>query len=251
MARPARAPASGPPASGVPLSLFAGDGLHRLLVVLRVESPRATRLVRRAVWGSLLTWGPLVLLAALAGNLLVVVPDARAGIMPALPGALGFYVPRESLVLDLAAYAQFLGFIPLAFFAEGFIGRKIENALDRLRPLADAHALAGIGRRVDRLARTAWADVVILPLAYGAMWSWGYAELHNGQHSWHSVVVTPAPLVERFTLAGWWAALVALPLFTYLWMRWVWKVAAWTYFLFLVSRLRLRLRPAHPDRTGG
>ena len=42
-----------------------------------------------------------------------------------------------------------------------------------------------------------------------------------------------------------------MPLFTYLWMRWVWKIGAWTYFLLRVSRLRLKLQAAHPDRTGG
>jgi hypothetical protein len=245
--------------------LFADDGLHRLLVRLRVERPHAPDLLRRAVWGALLTWGPLVLFTVLSGNLLVAVPDSKAGIDPTLSGWLGVYVPRESLALDLAAYAQFLGFIPLAFFAEGFIGRKIEDALERLRPFADDNALIGLARRANRLSRAIAADLVIVTLAYAAMWSWGFAELHNGLPSWHTAVVrggaadgyftalvsrTPVVL-EHFTLAGYWAALVALPFFTYLWMRWAWKVVAWTYFLVRVSRLRLTLRAAHPDRTGG
>jgi hypothetical protein len=256
---------AGRPSSGAPLSLFANDGLHRLLVLLRVERPQAPDLRRRAVWGMLLTWFPLVLFTAFSDTLLVAVPDAKAGIEPALPGWLGSYVPRESLVLDLASYAQFLGFIPLAFFAEGFIGRKIENALERLRPFADDHALIGLARRATRQSRSIASDLVIVVLAYAAMWSWGYAELHNGLDSWHTTVVrgnvvdgyftalvSQKPVVlERFTPAGYWAALFSLPLFTYLWMRWVWKVVAWTYFLFRVSRLRLALRAAHPDRTGG
>jgi hypothetical protein len=252
------------PTSRAPLSLFADDGLHRLLVRLRVEGREAPDLLRRAVWGVLLAWCPLVLLAALSGNLLVAVPDETAGIATTLPGWLGLYVPRESLALDLAAYAQFLGFIPLAFFAEGFIGRKIENALERLRPIVDDNALVGLARRANRLSRSVAADLGIVVLAYAAMWSWGYAELHNGLPSWHTAVVhggadgyftalvSEEPVVlEHFTPAGYWAALFALPLFTYLWMRWVWKVAAWTYFLVRVSRLRLMLRAAHPDRTGG
>ena len=254
----------GLPCSGAPLSLFADDGLHRLLVRLRVERPHAPDLLRRAVWGVLLTGCPLVLFSALSGNLLVAVPDAKAGIEAALAGWLGLYVPRESLALDLAAYAQFLGFIPLAFFAEGFIGRKIEDALERLRPVADDNALIGVARRATRLSRSIVADLVIVILAYAAMWSWGFAELHNGLASWHTAIVrggvdgyftalaSSKPVVlEHFTLAGYWAALIALPLFTYLWMRWVWKVVAWTYFLVRVSRLRLTLRAAHPDRTGG
>ena len=129
MPRPARAPVSGKPSDESSLSLFAGDGLHRFLAWIRFEHPDAPNLRRRARWGMILTWLPLVFLAALSDNLLVPVADTVAGIKPALPGWLGYYIPRESLLLDLATYAQFLGFIPLAFFAEGFIGRKIENGL--------------------------------------------------------------------------------------------------------------------------
>jgi hypothetical protein len=242
--------------------LFAGDGFHRLLVWLRAERPRAPNLLLRSVGGVLLTCAPLVVFAGASGNWLVEAADPEA---LKLPGWLASYVPRESLLLDLAFYAQFVGFIPLAFFAEGFIGRKMENAYERLRPFADDHSLAALARRATRVARWVWIDLVLLVLAYGATWSWAWAELHNGLPSWHTAVLrgdvvdgyatfvaSERPLVlEYFTLAGGWAAFVALPFFTYLWMRWFWKVVAWTYFLIRVSRLRLVLRAAHPDRTGG
>ena len=259
MPRPARTPA-GPPISDHPLSLFAGDGLHRLLVFLRLERPQAPNLRFRSVGGLLLTCLPLLALAWLNDNLLVLAKDPKA---LKLPGWVALYVPRQSLLLDLASYAQFLGFIPLAFFAEGFIARKMENAYDRLLPFADDHALMGLARRATRAARWVWVDLVLLALACGSTWSWAWAELHNELPSWHTAVIrgedgfltfvsddTPGSL-EYFTPAGYWVTFFALPFFTYLWMRWFWKVVAWTYFLRRVSKLRLTLRPAHPDRTGG
>jgi hypothetical protein len=55
----------------------------------------------------------------------------------------------------------------------------------------------------------------------------------------------------RFSLAGWWHALVSLPLLLILFFDWLWRLALWTRFLFLMSKLDLRLIPGHPDRVGG
>ncbi len=55
----------------------------------------------------------------------------------------------------------------------------------------------------------------------------------------------------RFSLAGWWHLLVSLPLLLILFFGWIWRLALWARFLFLMSRLNLRLIPAHPDNVGG
>jgi hypothetical protein len=44
---------------------------------------------------------------------------------------------------------------------------------------------------------------------------------------------------------------VGLTLFRFLLFRWVWKLALWSWFLWRLSRLGLRLIPGHPDRAGG
>jgi hypothetical protein len=246
--RGVRAVLSAAPVRAEPLSLFMGDGLHRVLVWVGVEKPQRPDLGRRAAWGVLLTWFPLLLLTFWSGNMLVAVDDGLKAVDPRLPGDLKYYIPRLSFVLDLAAYAQFVGFIPLAFFAEMHIGRKIQTTVPRLRSLADERVRA-IARSTERLARTPIADLVIIVLAGGAVYAWAGPELHNNIETWHTT--TPPGGTETFTYAGYWVAFVSLPLFTYLWMRWAWKVVAWTYFLVRVSRLPLALRAAHPDRTGG
>lgn len=54
-----------------------------------------------------------------------------------------------------------------------------------------------------------------------------------------------------FSPAGWWHALVGMPLFYGLVLAWLWRIGIWTRFLHTVSQLRLQLIAAHPDRTAG
>jgi hypothetical protein len=51
--------------------------------------------------------------------------------------------------------------------------------------------------------------------------------------------------------AGWWYALVSLPLFLILIFGWLWRVILWSRFLIKVSRLKLSLIAAHPDKASG
>jgi ABC-type multidrug transport system fused ATPase/permease subunit len=57
--------------------------------------------------------------------------------------------------------------------------------------------------------------------------------------------------IMRFSLAGWWHAVVSLPLLLVLFFGWLWRLALWARFLFLMSLLDLHLIPGHPDRVGG
>ncbi len=52
-------------------------------------------------------------------------------------------------------------------------------------------------------------------------------------------------------MAGWWHALVSVPVFQFLLLRWYFRVFIWARFLVQVSRIELKLVPTHPDRVGG
>ncbi len=53
------------------------------------------------------------------------------------------------------------------------------------------------------------------------------------------------------SLAGWWAALVAMPVFQFLCLRWYFRMLIWARFMWQVSRIDLNLEPLHPDGTAG
>jgi hypothetical protein len=61
----------------------------------------------------------------------------------------------------------------------------------------------------------------------------------------------PAGGMPRFSLAGWWHTLVSLPLLLMLILGWIWRLIAWTWLLWRVSRLKLRLVASHPDHCAG
>jgi hypothetical protein len=53
------------------------------------------------------------------------------------------------------------------------------------------------------------------------------------------------------SLAGWWYWIVGLTLFRFLLFRWIWRYLLWLHLLWKLSRLPLRLLPAHSDGCGG
>lgn len=61
----------------------------------------------------------------------------------------------------------------------------------------------------------------------------------------------PTRVPARLNAAGWCEMLVALPILNFWWLRWVWKIALWLWYLWRISRRRLVLTASHPDFTGG
>ena len=74
--------------------------------------------------------------------------------------------------------------------------------------------------------------------------------IDDGKQTWHAYI-PEGGIHEILSAAGWWEFLVALPLLNYWWLRWIWKIILWSWYLFRLSRFRLRLLASHPDRTGG
>ena len=66
--------------------------------------------------------------------------------------------------------------------------------------------------------------------------------------TWH---VTDYEYWRTLSGAGAWEFFIALPLLNYTWLRFVWKILLWIYYLQRVSRMGLELHPTHADLTGG
>jgi hypothetical protein len=52
-------------------------------------------------------------------------------------------------------------------------------------------------------------------------------------------------------MAGYWYALVSIPIFQFILVRWYFRFFLWFQFLWRVSKLNLRLIATNPDRSGG
>ena len=214
------------------LSVVEGGPLDRLQLRLGLMKLQRPLIVRRAVIFALMAWLPLLILSALQGTLLTNV--------------------KIPFLYDPSAHIRFLLSVPLLIVAEVVIGPRIVAATshfitsglipeDRYQEF-DAEIVDDV-----RLRDSTIAEVIILAITYlGAFMSIRF--LSATVSTWHSLVSGSG---HRFTLAGYWYALVSLPIFQFLVYRWLWRTFIWCKFLRRVSKLDLQLIPTHPDQAGG
>lgn len=235
------APASGPSAVRTQFSLTEGDVVNNAFGVLRIGSRRPRHLLYRSLILSGSTWGMLAFFAT-------------------CQGLYGTQITGSNFFADFAAYAQFLLALPIFVVAEAIIvlhTREAAKAFLSSGVVQPQHVddIECVHRTVARLRRLPGADFSLIGLAYvlayytiGPELGWPGMPMIAEPDTWHSIVEGN---VRRLTVAGGWAMFFALPLLNYWWLRWIWKIAIWTWYLYRISRMRLMLVASHPDRTGG
>ena len=102
---------------------------------------------------------------------------------------------------------------------------------------------------MERRTGSALVEGLLLVAAYLLAYQWievGAARIESG--TWFARLEGHG---LRPTWAGWWAVLVAIPLFWFLLGRWLWRFVTWGWMLRDIARCDLRLVATHPDRCGG
>jgi len=206
--------------------LFYRDHVEGLLERIRLGRRKFPRLILRAILPALLVWLPLLLLDA-----------ADSG---------GRAVP---LIKDFSFHVRFLFIVPLLIL----IGPPIDIqtrmvalrfASNEMIPPENKGRFVAAVWEANHLIRAWWVlvlailgtfAVVAQPLIAGS-------ELHGLSEGFAAF--------RQLSVGGWWYLLGStIPVFLY--VRWTWRYIVWTWFLFRVSRLDLKLVPAHPDRSAG
>jgi len=151
-------------------------------------------------------------------------------------------------------HLRFLVALPLLLAAEVIVHRRMSplvgqfHARDLIPENARKEFESAVGSAL-RLRNSVLAELLILAFVYGVgvlfVWRW-YASLEVS--SWYGVRVEGS---LSPSWAGWWFGCVSLPLFQFLLLRWYFRVFLWARLLVQVSRIELRVEPAHPDRAGG
>jgi hypothetical protein len=158
---------------------------------------------------------------------------------------------------DVAAAVRFLWVGPLLIAIDHFVGQDIRKAVlrwrtDGLVPEAGRPAFERTVERLQRLSRS-WLPVLVVMVGAFAL-SWleargklQQASLVGGAGNW----MFPAGRRGLLSPAGWWYALVSVPLiYTHL-LRWLWRFGLWVVLLWRMAFLPPRVLGLHPDRVGG
>ena len=188
---------------------------------------------RRALLFVLIGWAPLILLAMVQS-----VASRSDDLTP--------------LLWQVGVHARYLVAVPLLVLAEGICAPQLNAIVQHFvtSGMVDERDRGRFGAAVAstrRLLQSRTAEAVVLVLTYlivlAAMLSHPVDELPP----W----VGPNGTMPMYSPAGWWHALVSLPLLLALIFGWLWRLLLWARLLWLASRLRLRLVAAHPDHCAG
>jgi hypothetical protein len=226
-------------ATGVAAPAAEGSDLFMegppMLVEAKLGLLRPGRLLtaRRCLLFILLTWLPLGILSAWEGTL-----------MPRQEGI--------SFLADMGSFARSWVAGPLLLAADVFAGRELSRVAGRfgwmcaLSP-ADRDGFTRITASTLRvrdgptleLLVAATVGILVVAMVKGL----SLADLPL----WHRSQLQP----DSLSMAGWWYALVSLPLLLLLVVGWLWRLVLWARFLVQVAKLDLSLVSAHPDRAAG
>jgi hypothetical protein len=154
----------------------------------------------------------------------------------------------------IGRHVRLLVAIPLLFVCEAFIDPRFTAFVHGIvrSQVVPATACPALESEIALITR--WKDAW-LPEAFFVLAAVLLAlTMRNGNYfdylSGLAGASNPRVLGET-TWTSQWYWMVCMPLFHFLLLRWLWRLALWCFFLWRVSRLELRLVPTHPDRAGG
>ena len=205
-------------------SLSEGGPLYKALLKVNLHnSPGKLAIVVLAV-----TWLPLGIINAFAGTLY-----SGAGV---------------TFLKDVAIQARLLVALPILIIIRLIIDDKVIVVLKYLSDdLMDAEErelmMTKAFRRAKILTYSSWTELILLFLVISITTSFVktglYSELEVGTRSW---MAENKAGYQTLSLAGDWTVFISLPIFQFLFFRWLWRYFVWVILLFRLSRARLNLQ---------
>lgn len=215
--------------------LFAGPTFLNLSSRNGAQHDARARWRQRALFAVGLCWIPLLLLTIWEGSLL----RSR---------------DADSFSLDVAVHARFLIALPLFALAFSIMASRLSVVIRYFEDMGLVRAVehSRYKRAVEvarRLSVSRVSAAVLVLAAYGMTAGFIYSSPLEPSHipAWH---LDPAN-EDQFSLAGWWHALVSLPMLLAALLSLAWRWCIWVWVLWRLSRLSLVLVAVHPDGAAG
>jgi hypothetical protein len=215
-------------------SLVLGGPLYQLFRRAHLSGDALELLRRRTLVITIFTWLPLLLLSAIEGH--------------ALGGSL-----KISFLRDIQAHVRLLIALPALLVAELVVHIRLDPVVRRFveRNIVVAEDMPKFSASIKsarRVRDSVAVELGLVVLAYTlGLWVWR-SQVPLGSATWYAM---PDAMHVHLTGAGYWYALVSIPIFQFILLRWYIRLVLWFWLLWKISRLNLHLTAAHPDRAGG
>jgi hypothetical protein len=211
----------------VPKLRLVHGGLFRHLERKLGWSDERTLSVGKRIWVFwFLTWVPIVILDLLR----LLGPHAEALIFP--------------LYDDSRMNIRLLFSAPLFILADQVIDRRLNHSIAAMRKRRLTERPESLDAIVLKANRQCTGTRAFMIEIFLLILSVGIAFYGTWKHSM-------GPLRESHSVSAIWYEWIALPLFHFLQLRWLWRFGIWTEFLWRLSKLKLRIVATHPDLAGG
>jgi len=188
----------------------------------------------RAVMFVALTWGVPLVLNLITGS------------------AYGPFADKPFL-LDAGAWARYFIAVSLFILMEKQVQDRLKMHLAQftraplLAPGSFEAAAEAVTRALNRRDALLAEIICILIAIILTLIMW--LRLLNQETSFWAVNIIQD--ANSLTLAGWWVVVVSSPVFLFLLLRWLWRIAVWSMLLRELAGFELRLVATHPDGHGG
>ena len=215
-------------------SVVLGGPLFQIFRRAHLSGDGLELLRRRVVVITLVAWLPLLILSLIEGH--------------ALRGAL-----KIPFLFDFEANARFLVALPFLIVAEVIVHERLTPLVrhfseKRIVSISETPAFKAAIDSSLRLRNSVVLEVALFAFVYTVgLWLWR-SQLALGGSTWYGA---RDGAQFHVTLAGYWYVWVSIPIFQFLLLRWYFRLFIWFRFLWKISRLKLQLSAAHPDRAGG
>lgn len=217
------------PAPGSDVSLFRGGLFYRVQLVTRLIEADRWHIPRRVMFILAVTWLPLVIITGLLNRheLVGVLKDYQvysriAVAVPVLLIGQMLMEDRFCAIVKHVREAKLVGDEDL---------RKLDGVLARLRWLRDSPL----------------PELIIVALVFAELALIWQSKVATAS-AW---AVTRSGGVAQLTPAGWYYGLVSVPIYQFLIGLSFWKWLVWSFFIFRLSRMDLKVVATHPDAHGG
>jgi len=182
----------------------------------------------------LLTWLPLLMLSLVYGQ--------------ALGGAV-----RVSFLYDLEMHVRFLVALPLLLVTEWVVHSRLRPVVLQFidRGIITPENRAGFDACIQsalRLRNSLLIEISLVVLVLTLGHRLFFEQIILNTSIWYA---TGATSELQLSPAGVWLAYVSLPVYQFIFLRWLFRIGVWAWFLWSVSRLDLYLVSTHPDKAAG